>query len=69
MAQTNVAGSYGYGTVHDRRERGVGRTRRSTAHNEFVEGTTYTDTFDGVECDGTTTTVAVNIVGTNDAAG
>jgi len=40
----------------------------STAHNEFVGGTTYTDTFNVVSADGTATSVTVNILGTNDAA-
>ncbi len=39
-----------------------------SAHNEFVDGTTYSDTFTVSAVDGTTTTVTVNIVGTNDAA-
>src|SRR5205823_8180155 len=40
----------------------------SPAHNEFVAGTTYTDTFDVVSADGTHTSVTINILGTNDAA-
>ena len=33
-----------------------------------MAGTTYTDTFTVTEADGTTTTVTINIQGTNDAA-
>src|SRR5207237_979119 len=40
----------------------------SSAHNEFVAGTTYTDVFDVVSADGTHTSVTINILGTNDAA-
>ncbi|TGR91765.1 hypothetical protein EN852_039330, partial [Mesorhizobium sp. M2E.F.Ca.ET.209.01.1.1] len=40
----------------------------SSAHDEFVAGTTYTDTFNVVSADGTPTTVTINILGTNDAA-
>ncbi len=38
----------------------------SSAHNEFVGGTTYTDNFSVSSSDGTTSTVTVNILGTND---
>ena len=48
--------------------RGPGATRRSTAHNEFKAGQTYSDTFAVVSADGTNTSVVVNILGTNDAA-
>ncbi|WP_426106677.1 retention module-containing protein, partial [Massilia sp. TSP1-1-2] len=40
----------------------------NSAHNEFVDGTTYTDVFNVKSTDGTTTTITVNILGTNDAA-
>ncbi|MFL6658873.1 MAG: retention module-containing protein, partial [Massilia sp.] len=40
----------------------------SSAHNEFVAGTTYSDVFTVASSDGTTSTVTVNILGTNDAA-
>ncbi len=40
----------------------------STAHNEFVAGTTYSEVFTVASADGTTSTVTVNILGTNDAA-
>ena len=45
-----------------------GPTRRARAHNEFVAGTTYTDTFSVTSADGTRTSVTINILGTNDAA-
>ena len=47
---------------------GPGRYTANTAHDEFVAGTTYTDTFTVASADGTTTTITVNIMGTNDAA-
>ena len=40
----------------------------NSAHDEFVAGTTYTDTFSVAAADGTPTSVTVNILGTNDAA-
>ncbi|UUZ55182.1 VCBS domain-containing protein [Massilia sp. H-1] len=40
----------------------------STAHNEFVGGTTYTDIITVRSADNTATTVTINILGTNDAA-
>ena len=45
-----------------------GPTPRRPAHNEFVAGTTYTDSFTVATADGTTSSVTVNIPGTNDAA-
>src|SRR5262249_56811241 len=47
---------------------GNGPCPDSTAHNEFVDGTTYTDTFTVASADGTLTSVTINILGTNDAA-
>ena len=38
------------------------------AHNEFVGGVTYTDSFTVATADGTTQVVTVSILGTNDAA-
>ncbi|UUZ55180.1 VCBS domain-containing protein [Massilia sp. H-1] len=41
----------------------------SSAHNEFVMlSSTYSDVFTVTSADGTTSTIAVNILGTNDAA-
>ena len=67
VAQTDVAGSNGYGTFSIDAA-GAWTYTADTAHNEFVGGTTYTDTFTVATADGTTTTVTVNILGTNDAA-
>ena len=39
-----------------------------SAHDEFVAGTTYTDTLTVAAADGTTRCSTVNILGTNDAA-
>jgi VCBS repeat-containing protein len=38
----------------------------NSAHDEFSEGTTYTDVFNVFSADGTMTTVTINILGTND---
>src|SRR5262249_60665398 len=40
----------------------------TTAHNEFVGGQTYTDSFTVATADGTTQVVTVSILGTNDPA-
>ncbi|MCL9689162.1 VCBS domain-containing protein [Legionella sp. EUR-108] len=66
VAQTNVAGSNGYGhfTVGSN---GAWTYTTDTAHNEFVAGTTYTDTLTVTSADGTTSTITVKILGTNDA--
>ncbi|UUZ51972.1 VCBS domain-containing protein [Massilia sp. B-10] len=40
----------------------------SSAHPEFVAGANYSDVFTVTSADGTTGTITVNIVGTNDAA-
>ncbi len=40
----------------------------SSAHDEFADGVVYTDTFTVAASDGTTTSVTINITGTNDAA-
>ena len=65
VAQAGTAGSYGTFTID---AAGVWTYTASSAHNEFVGGTTYSDTFQVASADGTTTSVTVNIVGTNDAA-
>ena len=66
VAQSNVAGSNGYGhfTVG---ANGVWSYSTDTAHDEFAPGQTYTDTLTVTSADGTTSTITVNIVGTNDA--
>ena len=65
VAQAGTAGSYGTFAIGTA---GAWTYTASSAHNEFVAGTTYTDTFDVVSADGTHTSVTVNILGTNDAA-
>jgi VCBS repeat-containing protein len=67
VAQSNVAGSNGYGTF-TLATNGAWTYTANTAHNEFVDGTTYTDTLTVTSADGTTSTITVNILGTNDAA-
>ena len=65
MAQAGTAGSYGTFAIDSA---GAWTYTASSAHNEFVAGTTYTDTFTVASADGTTTSVTINILGTNDAA-
>src|SRR5204863_24041 len=65
VAQAGTAGSYGTFAID---AAGQWTYTASSAHNEFVAGTTYTDTFDVVSADGTHTSVTINILGTNDAA-
>ncbi|MGX5844399.1 beta strand repeat-containing protein, partial [Mesorhizobium sp. ArgA1] len=64
VAQAGTVGSYGTFAIN---AAGAWTYTASSAHNEFVAGTTYTDTFNVVSADGTPTTVTVNILGTNDA--
>ncbi|MBK7686025.1 MAG: hypothetical protein IPJ25_08400 [Rhodocyclaceae bacterium] len=40
----------------------------NNAQNQFVAGTTYTDAVNVTSADGTTSSITVNILGTNDAA-
>ncbi|MER8447934.1 VCBS domain-containing protein, partial [Mesorhizobium sp. M1066] len=65
VAQAATIGTYGTFAIN---AAGAWTYTASSAHNEFVGGTTYTDTFNVVSADGTATTVTVNILGTNDAA-
>ena len=62
---TGVAGSNGYGTFTVDTN-GVWTYTANSAHDEFVDGTTYTDTVTVTSADGTTSTITVNILGTND---
>ncbi len=68
-AQTFVAGAtsglYGSFSVN---AAGAWTYTAGSEHNDFVAGTTYTDAFTVAAADGTTTTVTINILGTNDAA-
>ena len=66
IAQTNVAGSNGFG-VFSLATNGAYTYTANTAHDEFVAGTTYTDSLTITSSDGTTSTITVNILGTNDA--
>ena len=65
VAQAGTAGSYGTFTID---AAGVWSYTANSAHDAFVDGTTYSDTFQVSSADGTTTSVTVNILGTNDAA-
>lgn len=66
VAQTDVAGSSGYGHFTLGAD-GVWTYATDSAHNEFLPGVTYTDTLNVAGTDGTTSTITVNIAGTNDA--
>ena len=65
MAQSNVVGDYGTFSIGTD---GKWTYAASSAHDEFQAGQTYTDTFTVTSADGTTTTVTVNLTGTNDTA-
>lgn len=65
-AQTNAAGSNSYG-VFNLASDGSWTYNANTAHNEFLDGTTYTDNLIVTSADGTSSTITVNILGTNDA--
>ena len=60
-----VSGTYGSLTID---AAGAWSYTASSAHNEFVKDQVYSDTFPVSAVDGTTTTVKVDITGTNDAA-
>jgi VCBS repeat-containing protein len=64
--QTNVEGSGGFGKFSITAA-GAWTYTADTAHDEFVGGTTYTDTLTVSSADGTTHLLTVNILGTNDA--
>src|SRR5207237_1115150 len=65
VAQAATVGSYGTFAIDTA---GAWSYTASSAHNEFVAGTTYTDTFSVASADGTLTSVTIHILGTNDAA-
>lgn len=67
LEQHDVAGSNGYGRFSIDAS-GNWTYATDTAHNEFVGGVTYTDSFSVATFDGTTQVLAVSIQGTNDAA-
>ncbi|WP_425318707.1 retention module-containing protein, partial [Pseudomonas nitroreducens] len=63
QAQSNVAGKYG---TFNLGTDGNWTYVASSAYNELKQGQTLTDTFTVKAADGTSTTVTVNIIGTND---
>src|SRR6266481_360436 len=65
VAQAATVGLYGTFAIDSA---GAWTYTASSAHNEFVAGTTYSDTFSVASADGTLTSVTINIAGTNDAA-
>ncbi|UUZ55165.1 VCBS domain-containing protein [Massilia sp. H-1] len=62
---STIAGTYGSIAID---ANGAWNYTASSAHPEFVTGTNYSDVFTVTSADGTTSTITVNIVGTNDAA-
>ncbi|MGZ0019643.1 VCBS domain-containing protein [Nitrosomonas sp. wSCUT-2] len=64
LAQAGTAGTYGTFAID---ASGVW-TYTAGAHNEFVADTIYTEVFNVASTDGSTSTVTLYIVGTNDAA-
>ncbi|TLU57765.1 MAG: hypothetical protein FDX18_06795, partial [Chlorobium sp.] len=67
IAKSLVAGSNNYGTF-SLTKAGVWSYTTNSAHNEFVSGKTYTDSFTAKTTDGTEQVITVTITGTNDAA-
>ncbi|MFG6413489.1 VCBS domain-containing protein [Roseateles sp. DC23W] len=67
VAQTNAAGSNGYGTFSIDAA-GVWTYTITSAHDAFVAGQTYTDSLPVTTADGTQQIITVTITGTNDAA-
>lgn len=64
VAQTTALGTH-YG-IFAIGASGAWTYTASSAHNEFVAGTTYTDTFDVFSTDNTKISVTINILGTED---
>ncbi|MBW8457340.1 MAG: VCBS domain-containing protein, partial [Thiobacillus sp.] len=67
VAQSNVAGSNGYGVFNIGTD-GVWTYAMNSAHDAFVAEQNYTDNFTVTTADGTQQLVTVTITGTNDAA-
>ncbi|MET4799716.1 VCBS repeat-containing protein [Bradyrhizobium sp. LB11.1] len=65
VAQAGTAGQYGTFTLA---ADGTWSYVASSAHDEFVGGQTYTDVFSVASSDGTTSSVTINILGTDDPA-
>jgi VCBS repeat-containing protein len=64
LAQSGTGGSYGIFAIE---ESGAWTYAASSAHDEFVAGTTYTDTFAVASADGTPASVTINILGTDES--
>jgi VCBS repeat-containing protein len=67
VAQTNVAGTNGYGTFSIT-SAGAWTYTMDSAHAEFVSGQNYTDSITVTSADGTSQVITVTIAGANDAA-
>ena len=67
VAQTNVAGSNGYGKFSIDAA-GTWTYTMNNAHDEFVGGIDYTDSITVATADGTEQVITVTMHGTNDAA-
>jgi VCBS repeat-containing protein len=65
QSQSNTAGTFGTFSIG---ANGVWTYATTTPHNEFVSGSTYTDTFQVLSADGTPTSVTINIAGTAETA-
>ncbi|WP_289298320.1 VCBS domain-containing protein [uncultured Reyranella sp.] len=65
VAQSATAGAYGTFAID---AAGAWTYTATSAHDEFVAGQTYTDSFVVTSADGTATSVTVNILGTDDVA-
>ncbi|MGM8061651.1 VCBS domain-containing protein, partial [Vogesella indigofera] len=63
VAQAGTVGLYGAFSINAAGEWSYSAT---SAHNEFVAGETYTDTFTVSSADGTLTSVTINILGSDD---
>ena len=63
VAQTDVAGSNGFGTFSIDDTGAWTYTTDPSAHDEFVAGTTYTDSITVATADGTTQVITVSIAG------
>ncbi|TIM03921.1 MAG: hypothetical protein E5Y74_34935, partial [Mesorhizobium sp.] len=64
VAQVGTAGTYGSFGINTA---GAWTYAASSAHDEFVAGQHYTESFDVMSADGTHTSVAIDILGTSDA--
>ena len=64
VAQSGTAGLYGTFSID---AAGAWTYVANSAHDEFAAGSTYSDVFTVTSADGTSTSVTINIAGTNDA--